>query len=192
MSILKLQTYKEIKNITSTDKDIAITRAIESVNAFIPTYCNREFTAYYASDKTEYHDGVNYTEIYPEVYPIVSITSLLASTDGGETYSTTLAEYTDYVVDLRSSSIRSTADCFVSANVPTNSVQLIYKAGYEVVPNDLQMAAAHLVEYYLEEQYTPKKAFSGVSVENINVFDNTAKLPAHIRRILELYRAIEL
>jgi len=54
------------------------------------------------------------------------------------------------------------------------------------------MAAAHLAEYYLEEAYTPKKAFSGVSIENLSVMDSSAKLPAHIRRILEHYRSLNI
>ena len=192
MSILTLTTYKAIKNITSTDKDVSISEAIKSVNSFIPSYCNRNFTDYYEVDKTEFFDGVNDAEIYPDVYPIVSVTSLKTSSDGGETYTTTLAEYTDYIIDDRTSSIISTSDCFVDVTIATNSVQLIYKGGYETVPEDLQMAGAHLVEYYLEEQYTPTKAFSGVSVDNLTITDNTAKLPAHIRRVLEHYRAINI
>jgi len=192
MAILTLNTYKEIKNITSTDRDIMITQAIKAVNSYIPTYCSRDFTEYFATDKTEYFDGATYDEIYPDVYPIVSVTSLKTSADGGETYATTLAEFTDFVIDIKNSRIVSTYDYFVEANIPINSVELIYKGGYEKVPEDLIMAAAHLVEYFLEEQYTPKKAFSGVSVENITVLDGSAKLPAHIKRVLELYRSLTI
>jgi len=191
MEILKLSKYKEIKNITSTDRDIPITQAIKSVNAFIPSYCNRQFTEYFSTDKTEYFDGVNDCEIYPDVYPIVSVTTLKTSSDGGQTYATTLDEYTDYIIDDKSSRIVSTSDYFISTNIAINSVELVYKGGYEYVPDDLQMAAAHLVEYYLEEQYTPKKAFSGVTIENLSI-DSSAKLPAHIRRILEHYRSLNI
>lgn len=192
MAILTLNIYKTIKNITSTERDAAITQAIKSVNSFIPSYCNRDFTEYFTTDKIEHFDGVNNNEIYPDVYPIVSITSLKTSIDGGATYATTLAEYTDFVIDNKNSRIISTLDYFVSANIPVNSVELVYKGGYERVPEDLQMAGAHLVEYYLEEQYTPKKAFSGVTVENLTVADSSAKLPAHIRRVLEHYRSLNL
>lgn len=190
MAILTLNKYKNIKNITSTDRDIGIEQAVKAVNAFVSSYCNRDFTEFFATDKTEYFDGVNTNEIYPDVYPIVSVTSVKTSTDGGETYATTLTEYVDYVIDYKNSCIISSIDYFVDANIPTNSVELIYKGGYERVPDDLIMAAAHLVEYYLDEQYTPKKAFSGVSVENINLADSSAKLPAHIRRVLEHHRAL--
>lgn len=190
MALLTLNTYKTIKNITSTDRDATIQEAIKSVNSFIPSYCNRHFTEYFSVDKTEYFDGVTTNEIYPNVYPIVSVTSLKISTDGGKTYDTTLAEYTDFIIDIKNSRILSTIDYFVATNIAINSVELVYKGGYEFIPDDLQMAAAHLVEYYLEEQYTPKKAFSGVSVENLNVMDSSAKLPPHIRRILEHYRSL--
>ena len=192
MAILNLITYKKMKGITSTTKDVEISQSISAVNSYIPSYCNREFTAYYATDKTEYFDGVNNKEIFPDVYPLVSITTVKVSTDGGQTYPTTLAEYTDYVVDLKNSSIVSNVACFVSSDIPTNSVEVVYKGGYLKVPEDLQLAATHLVEYYLEEQYTPKKAFSGVNIENVSILDNSARLPAHIRRVLEHYRSLNI
>lgn len=191
MAILTLTAYKKISNVTSTDKDEVTTQAIKAVNSFIPSYCNREFTDYYATDKTEYFDGASTNEIYPEVYPLVSVTTLKTSTDGGQTYATTLAEFTDYVIDVRDSKIIAVnSDCFVSADIPTNSLELVYKGGYAKVPEDLKLAASQLVEYYLDEQYTPKKAFSGVSVENIIMADTTARLPAHIRRVLDHYRTL--
>lgn len=190
MAILTLTAYKKINNITNTDKDEVTTQTIKAVDSFVTSYCNREFTEYYATDKTEYFDGMNTNEIYPEVYPIVSINTIKTSTDGGQTYATTLAEFTDYVIDIKNSKILSTGDCFVTTNIATNSLELVYKAGYLRVPEDLKLAAAHLVEYYLEEQYTPKKAFSGVSVENIIMADTTARLPSHIRRVLDHYRTV--
>jgi len=190
MALLTLNKYKAIKNITSTDRDISIEQAVKSVNSFIPSYCNREFTAYYDTDKTEYFDGTDTTEIYPDVYPIVSVTSVKTSADGGQTYATVLAEFVDYVIDTKNSRIVSTIDYFVDTNIGINSVEIVYKGGYKTIPNDLQMAAAHLVEYFLDEQYTPKKAFSGVTVENLTVLDSSAKLPSHIRRVLEHYRSL--
>ena len=192
MAILTLNTYKQIKSITSSDRDQSIEQAIKAVNAFIPSYCNRYFTEYYATDKTEYFDGTNTNEIYPEVYPIVSVTSVKTSSDGGATYDTTLAEYTNFVVDIKNSRIVSTNTYFVDSIIPLNSVEVVYKGGYSKVPDDLKMAAAHLVEYYLEEQYTAKKQFSGVSVDNLTVLDSSAKLPAHIRRVLEHYRTLSI
>ena len=192
MSILTLNTYKRMKKITSTERDEEIAEVIKSVNSFVPSFCNRDFTDYYATDKTEYFDGVNNCDIYPDVYPIVSITSIKTSTDGGQTYDTTLAEFTDYVIDYKNSRIESTYDYFVDSTIATNSVQLVYKGGYSAVPDDLALAAAHLVEYYLEEQYTPKKQFSGTSVEAVSITDNSAKLPPHIRRVLEHYRGLSM
>ena len=192
MAILTLNQYKKSKNITSNIKDAEIAETIKAANSFISSYCSRNFTEYYAVDKTEYFNGVEAPEIYPEVFPIVSITTLKTSTDGGSTYPTTLVEFTDYIVDDRNSRILSTLDNFVESTIGVNSVELVYKAGYEKVPEDLLLATTHLVEYYLEEQYTPKKAFSGVTVENIIVADDKARLPAHIRRVLDHYRAISL
>lgn len=188
MSILTLNKYKTIKNITNSEHDVQITELIKAVNSYISTYCNRKFTEYYNVDKVEYFDGVNSDELYPEVYPIVSVTSLETSTDGGQNYSTVLTEFTDYVIDEQNSRIVSNYDYFVASSYPLNSVKLTYKAGYTTIPEDLTLAAVNLVEYFLEEQYTPRKSLAGAGVENIIITSTDAYLPAHIRRVLELYR----
>ena len=78
MAILDINTYKEYQNINSDKNDTKIIKTIHSVNAFIASYCNRSFTDYYATDKTEYFD-ITEKEYYPEEFPLVSITSIKTS-----------------------------------------------------------------------------------------------------------------
>lgn len=191
MDIITSATYKTLKGINSTTNDSKLGVIIPAVNSYISNYIGRELIAYYGSDKTEYHDGVNFSVIYPKVYPLISVTSVRTTTDGGTTW-TVLDTPDDYMIDLENDRILSTTTNFVTSQFHVNSLELKYKAGYSAIPDDLEMAAASMVEYYLEEQYNPKKAMQGASIENVIMTDNTAKLPPHIKRILEYYRNINI
>lgn len=189
MSVLDLNTYKAYKSINSDNDDTKHTLIINAVNAFIEAYTGRVFTTYYDSDKIEYYNG-DEAELYPEEYPIQSITSLEYSGDAGETYSYPLVEYTDYVIDSYNNSIISLRTSFCTVTYPVNAVKLTYKGGYQAIPKDLELAAVHLTDFYKEEDYTPRKSLAGASIDNVIQPDMTARLPAHIRRVLESYRII--
>jgi hypothetical protein len=79
----------------------------------------------------------------------------------------------------------------VSTDYPINAIEVVYNGGFAELPQDLTLAAVNLVDYYLEEQYTPSKAFAGVRVENIVGIDSS-KLPTHIRMVLDHYRSANL
>lgn len=185
--IIDLGTYKTYKNINSTKDDDKHTLIIHAVNAFIEQYCGRVFTGYYDTDKVEYFSSED-TELFPVEIPIVSITSLETSTDNGSTYPTALVEYTDYIIDTNADSIIAINNTFVDATNPQNAIKLTYKGGYSKVPKDLEYAAVHLVDYYSDKEYTPRTSLAGNSIDNVIIPDNTARLPAHIRRVLENYR----
>lgn len=191
MSIIDLNKYKEYKGINSDKNDSEIAAIIHSVNAFIPRYCGRSFVDYYAdtTSKVEYHNGVDFKELYVAEFPIKTVVAVKSSTDFGETYDTTLSEFTDYVVDKENGIILSTTDNFVTSLVPTNSVEVEYRGGFDKYPEDIVIAAVSLTEYYIEEQYTPRKSLATATIENTLYTDASASLPPHIRRILEFYRA---
>lgn len=188
MEILDINTYKEYQGITSDTNDVKITKIINSVNAYIPSYCNRTFVDYYTTPKVEYFDATQ-SEYYPEEFPLINVSSIKYSTNNDGVYDTTLTEYTDYVVDNRNSRIVSIGSQFVYTTIPINSGQLTYTAGYADYPVDIVQAAVLLTEYFMEEGYTPRKSMSGTSVDTVIQPDLTARLPQHIRRILEHHRA---
>ncbi len=190
MAILTLTQYKSYKGVTSTTDDTQRTNIINAVLSQVISYCNRTFDAYASSPKTEYFDA-SYSSVYPSEYPLGTITSVKTSADAGKTYDVTLEEYTDYIIDSDNSRIVALGDTFVSTNYPINAIEVIYTGGYITVPEDLTLATINLVDYYLDEDYTPSKAFAGVRVENIVGLDNS-KIPPHIRRVLEHYRSANL
>lgn len=192
MEILDINTYKEYQGISSDKQDTKITKAINSVNAFIPSYCNRTFVEYFSVPKVEYFDATQ-KEYYPYEFPIINVASIKYSTLADGVYDQTLTAYTDYVIDQQSSRIVATGNQFIyTIYTPINSGELTYTAGYEEFPLDIVQAAVFLVEHYMEQMYNPRKSLAGASVDAVIQPDLTARLPQHVRRILEHHRAFTL
>lgn len=191
--ILSLKEYKDYKNITTTNQDTELISIIGAVNITIPTYCNRAFVDYFSTDKVEYFDATQ-PEYFPKEFPIISVTSLKTSTAGDGVYDITLTPYTDYVIDNETSRIiaRDSASFAPGAKFRTNSGELTYKAGFENYPEDIVLAAVLLTEYFVSQDYVPRKSLAGASKDSVIIPDLTARLPAHIRRILEHYRVMVL
>ena len=192
MAILDLSTYKDYQNITSDTNDTKIIKTIGAVNEFICSYCNRTFVDYFATDKTEYFDATE-SEYYPEEFPLVSITSISYSTEEDGVFDEDLTEYIDYMIDTKNSRVVAIGTSyFVVATIPINSGKIVYKGGLENYPEDIVQAAVMLTEYYMEEAYTPRKSLAGASVDSMIQPDLTARLPQHIRRVLEHHRAFNI
>jgi hypothetical protein len=187
MAILDLASYKQYMNISSTTNDTEIIRMLNAVNIFIPSYCNREFTTYYNTNKVEYFDGT-LEEYYPQEYPIVSVVSLEYSSLNDGNYDEELAQYTDYIIDDTSSRIVAVGSQFIYTNIPINSMKLTYKGGYDRYPEDIVLAAALLTQHYVNEEYTPRKSLAGASIDNVIIPDQMAKLPLHVRLLLDRHR----
>ena len=149
MAILDLNTYKDYRQISSNTSNHKLTNIINAVNSFIPTYCNRTFIDYYSVDKIEYYDGT-LSEVYPKEIPIISVTSVETSTDGGQNY-TALSEYTQYNVDQSLDRIVAASSQFVLTSFPINSLKITYKGGYATYPEEIVQAAVSLTEYFEEE-----------------------------------------
>ncbi len=176
--------YKAYAGINSTNHDAEIDSLIPKVSALIKTYCGRSFIDYYDDPKVEQFNGGVGAFILSEG-PVVSIQSVEHSTDYGQTY-TALVEYTDWVLDQDTYVV-----CINPAGWPSRlkGYKITYTAGYEKVPEDLKLAILDLVTYYKQNDaavHSPKApGTNSVQIEYIS----TTTLPAHIRRILDLYKA---
>jgi hypothetical protein len=98
-----------------------------------------------------------------------------------------LEEFKDFVTDLQEGSIVSLdPKGFVYA---INGYTVTYTAGYAVIPEDLKLAVMDLVTYYRKNDAaihsTKAPGTNAVQIEYIS----TTTLPAHIRRVLDLYVA---
>ncbi len=177
--------YKAYVGITSTNSDAVIDAIIPKVSDFVKTYCRRTFIDYVDDNKVETTAGGYGDKIHLDEYPVLSILNIDYSEDYGQTY-TSLVEYTDYVVDLEDNSIVSLSGDFPKL---INGYQITYTAGYEAIPEDLKLAVMDLVTYYVKNDmavHSPKApGTNSVQVEYIT----TSALPAHIRRVLDMYKA---
>ena len=178
--------YKAYAGLTSPTQDANIDLLIPKVSELVKTICRRTFVDYVSDAKTEYFDGGVYNLI-PTESPTIAVSTLEYSSDYGATY-TTLAEFTDYIVSKGNGEIYTT-----SRSTPftygINAYRLTYTAGYEVLPDELKLAVYDLISYYIKNDmaiHSPKAPGTNtVQIEYVT----TAGLPAHIRRVLDLYTA---
>jgi hypothetical protein len=184
LDLITRAEYKTYAGISSTNNDAVLAVLIPKVSDLIKTICRRSFVDYVSDAKVEYFEGgtANYM---PEETPVISVSSVEISEDYGNTY-TALIEYTDYAVNKRDGSIRCINKDFP---VLINGYKVTYTAGYETIPQDLKLAALDLVSYYLKND----SAVHSSSMAKPNTMQveyiTTTNLPAHIKRVLDLYTA---
>ena len=182
-NLVTLAEYKAYAGISSNNQDALINSVIPKASQLIKTICRRTFVDYVNDSKEEVFSG-GWSKLYLKEYPILSIGSVEASTDYGKTY-TELEEFTDYVLDLEDGTITSTSTVEFPKYI--NGYKVTYTGGYEILPEDLKIAALDLVTYYIKNDmsvHSPKApGTNSVQIEYIT----TSTLPAHIMRILYLY-----
>jgi hypothetical protein len=190
--LITLAEYKVAKNITSTNEDAKITPLIASVSQFIRTYCGRTFTDHYTVDKTELFSILwGETSVQVSESPIVTITSITERLNLTAAYE----PVTSYYVDPDTDSIHKIGQDGVtptSFNTGNGAVKIIYQAGWAECPADLKLAVIDLVTYYIKEEYKPNRSIGATSMQNASQssIPNSAELPAHIKRVLDLYRVV--
>lgn len=175
--------YKTYAGIKSANEDGIIDFLLPKVSQLVKTYCRRTFVDYMDTDKVEVFDGGYKTLILTET-PIVSIASVQYSADYGQTYAA-LSQYTDWVLDdnkilsLNPNGFKRT----------TKGYKVTYRAGYDDVPNDVELAVLDLISYYRRNDGAIHSAKTPGS-NNVQIeYISTTSLPAHIRRVLDQYVA---
>ena len=176
--------YKTYVGITNPNQDAEIDTLISKVSALVKTYCKQSFIDSFDEPKNEFSNG-GVDIIYLKEHPVISVVSVEVSNDYGKTY-TRMGEFEDWVFDINNFGVRSTTSGFQEK---TNGYKISYTCGYETVPEDLKLAVMDLITYYRKNDsaiHSPKAPGSNnVQIEYIS----TTSLPAHIRRILDLYVA---
>lgn len=179
--------YKAYAGIKSTNYDAEIDALIPKVSALVKNYCGRTFVDYWNVTKTEYFDGGFSTLILKES-PLVGTPVVSVSEDYGVTW-TPLTAGLNYIV--RSEPFPQVISLDASRVFPEklNGYKVEYTAGYDDVPDDLELAVMDLITYYRRNDAsvhsTKAPGTNSVQVE----FISTTSIPAHIRRVLDLHRA---
>jgi hypothetical protein len=181
IDLITLNEYKEYAGISSTTQDDVIESLIPKVSALIKTICRRTFVDYVNDARIEVTSGGYGSKLFLKEYPLIAVTAVEQSVDYGLNY-TELVEFTDFVVDYEDGTIY--ADDWPKL---INGYKITYTAGYETLPEDLKLAVADTVTYYLKNDgsvHSPKAP--GTNTVQIEYITNTA-LPAHIMRVLYQY-----
>lgn len=174
--------YKAYASISSTTQDTTIDSLIPKVSSLVKSICRRTFVDYVTTNKVEYFQESGDTYI-PQESPIISVISLEYSSDYGQTY-TNLTEYTDFAYSRKDDTIKSIGANFVDT---INGYRLTYKAGYATLPEDFKLAVFDLVTYYLRnDSSVHSNKAPGTNSVQVEYITHTG-LPAHIRRVLDLY-----
>jgi hypothetical protein len=203
LSLVTRAEYKAYQGISSTTSDATIDALIVKVSELVKSLCGRTFVDYVNDAKVEYSEGGSPTIELAET-PVLSVSSLEYSSDYGQTY-TALTEYENYVFSKTSNNLRpilvASPPPEILGYVPygsrsnpmfpeaINGYRVTYTAGYETLPEDLKLAILDLISYYIKNDsavHTHKLAQPNtMQVEYVT----STNLPAHIKRILDLYTA---
>jgi hypothetical protein len=184
-NLITLAEYKAYAGITSPSHDAEITALIPKVSQFVKTYCKRTFVDFVDDFRQQQTHG-GHAEILLEEYPVIRVLDVEYSTDYGQNY-TSLTEFADWVLDPESNSLISLAEQGWAYGV--NAYRVKYFAGYEVLPDDLKLAAMDLVTYYRKNDMAVHSSKApGTNTVQIE-YVTTTSLPSHIRRILDFYRS---
>lgn len=178
--------YKAYIGITSTNQDAAIASVIPKVSELVKSFCRRTFVDYVDDIKVDVFKGGEANLNLKET-PLLAVSGVEFSEDYGATY-IALTEFTDYVVDTETDQVNLIPLQYQTYK-RVNAFRVTYTAGYETLPQDLKLAVFDLITYYLRHEsalHTNKNV--GANSVQIEYVTNTA-LPAHIRRVLDLYCA---
>lgn len=183
LSLVTRAEYKAYAGISSNNSDSVIDSLIPKVSQLVKSVCRRAFVDYVNDSKVEFHEGGS-NILVPQESPVISVSSLEYSQDYGNTY-TALVEYTDYAISKSTNTIISLNS--LGFPVAVNGYKVTYTAGFEALPDDLRLAVLDLITYYIKNDSaihsSKAPGTNSVQIEYVT----TTNLPAHIKRVLDLY-----
>lgn len=147
MALFTTSEIKEFLGITTTQYDTLLGNIAERISEVCSLYTRRALEAP-TSSETIYLDGTGYEYLYLPNYPIISLTSVKVSSTRDFDDTDPLTEGEDYLVYSDAGILKRiwiTEGIWASDSVVwdkgSGNIQVIYKAGYETIPNDLKHAA---------------------------------------------------
>jgi hypothetical protein len=181
--LITLAEYKAYAGLNTPNQDTQISGLIPGICQYVETYCNRKFKYFLDEPYTEVFSGKLYP-LHLKHYPVTQIIIVEESLDFGATY-TALEEFTGWILDREEGAIVSPLGSFTSG---INRYSITYNYGYEVIPDDLKLAILDLVKYYMRnDMAVHSNKAPGTSNVQLD-YQTNASIPAHIRRILDLYK----
>ena len=192
-NLITLAEYKEAEGLQSAKDDLQINSLITSVSQLVKTYCGNSIIDFYSSNKTETFN-IDYETYAVQLTesPVVSIVSVEMRGTYREAYTTLTTGAYEYFLDEKTDSVIRTTDGSTYKNWPRGpgAVKIVYKAGYASTPEDLKLAIADLITYYLRDEHKQRQTIAGASIQNqaSSSQRNNVAFPDHIKRVLDLYK----
>ena len=192
-NLITLAEYKEAEGLQSAKDDLQINSLITSVSQLVKTYCGNSIIDFYSSNKTETFN-IDYETYAVQLTesPVVSIVSVEMRGTYREAYTTLTTGAYEYFLDEKTDSVIRTTDGSTYKNWPRGpgAVKIVYKAGYASTPEDLKLAIADLITYYLKDEHKQRQTIAGASIQNqaSSSQRNNVAFPDHIKRVLDLYK----
>lgn len=208
MALVDLSEIKIYLNINGNKYDNSLAMYANVASAAIESYCGRSFESAYV---IELHDGgrpsifvnrppinnVNSVAQYDgtQYVPLIGPSAVTGELPNTVANASAVAQYTwdtDTGEIVRNPTIDSGLFILdyqspLAFNNYKKGVKIEYNGGYDVIPNDIKMAAIDYVKIlHKNEQGTSTISFQGESKENINLA--ISGFPPHIKRILNFYR----
>ena len=186
--------YKSLKNLSqSVKEDGRIDALIDSVSLLVKTYCGNSIVDYYSSNKTEtFNINWNTHIVQLTESPVNTIVTVQEREGYSSSYTTLTTGDNEYYLDVDTDSIIRTTGGWEYANWPRGpgAVKIVYTAGWETTPKDLQLAVADLITYYLKDEYKERRSMQGASISNrgTSSMRDNVDFPDHIKRVLDLYK----
>jgi hypothetical protein len=186
ITISELKTYLDIEDTTDDDR---LQSVIVAVTDFFETECNRKFES---RDYTEYYNGDGGNELFLNQFPINS------SSDEIEIYTSISVprDYTDnqissdyIVIESKIGLIHLISDYFPKG---TQTVKVVYNAGYETIPYDLKRAALELGALMWSKEKNQIDIISTYSIQGSNITIQADKaFNKFCESVIEKYRRVE-
>jgi len=195
-NLITLENFKIAKKLESSKDDAQLESLIVAVSQLIKTYCGNSFVDYYAADKTQYFNVTWNTDVLQLTEsPVVSITSVSERSSYSEAYTALTEGAYEYYLD-------TDTDCVFRTNTSTTiywakgpgAVKIVYKAGYSEVPEDLKLAVIDLIWYYYKDEYKERRSIGSTNISNnpSSTQGRNVSFPDHIKRVLDLYKQIQI
>jgi len=189
--------YKDYTKMDHNKDDSKIDTLVASISQMVKTYCGHSIIDYYSATKTEVFDVEDLltSEVFVTESPLTSVTSVQERSSIADSYETLTAN-THYYVDTEHDRIRRIDGSRGIDYWPQGfaAVKVVYNAGYSAVPADLKLAVFDLVTYYLKEEHKTQRSIAGTTLRNegSTSIRNDIGFPDHIKRVLDLYKIIDI
>lgn len=194
--LITLDEYKASEGLSSLENDPRLESLITSVSQLVKTYCGNTFVDYVGTDKVEEFSLDYYTpRLQVTESPLISVSLVQERSSYGSDYVTLDINNFEYYVDLKNDIVVRTTSAGETdwAQGPGCAI-ITYRAGYSTVPEDLKLAVIDLVRYYYKDEYKPRRTIGGSSMTNdpSSTQWRNVDFPDHIKRVLDLYKQIQV